>query len=182
MDKQCNRQVVLQRLNDYRASGILEIPQKEFEIISKLFLIIAEKINSEEDLECMKFIIIVSQTFYFINKENKKIYLHDVLVKNSMLQNYDIWLKYLLKYIEDEFQNAENPSNKNNIILTDKQKTEKVNNIIFAVLMSFCENVVDFCQDIEKIKKMLAQVFEKYHTDKEIQNNIIKFLEEKYKK
>ena len=99
-----------------------------------------------------------------------------------MLQNYDIWLKYLLKYIEDEFQNAENPSNKNNIILTDKQKTEKVNNIIFVVLMSFCENVVDFCQDIEKIKKMLAQVFEKYHTDKEIQNNIIKFLEEKYKK
>ena len=72
MDKTSNILIFLQRLNDYRSTGVYEMPKKEFEITSKLFLIIADKINKEESIECIQLFLIVSQTFYYTNDENKK--------------------------------------------------------------------------------------------------------------
>ena len=182
MDKTSNILIFLQRLNDYRSTGVYEMPKKEFEITSKLFLIIADKINKEESIECIQLFLIVSQTFYYTNDENKKIYLQDIVAKHPMFQKYDMWLKYLTNFIENEIESSQQVSQMNGITVGGDLKSENMNNILFAVLVPFCDNMVDFCQDVEQLKKLLTEVFQKYDVDKEVQNNIMNILEEKVKK
>ena len=66
----------LLRINNYRALGIYSMPQKEFDLISNLFLLILDfilKEKKDEDFPILKLIIILSQTF-FVNKDNQKYY------------------------------------------------------------------------------------------------------------
>ena len=84
LKKKVYRITFLQRLNNFRALGTLEMPQKEFEIIGNFFKLIADYTDEEKDVESIRFLIILSQTFYFLEDKNNK--------KDK---------KYLLVYIRD---------------------------------------------------------------------------------
>ena len=70
----------LKILNLFRAKGTCEMPKREFEITKKIFLYIANKIKEENDFLSSKLILILSQTFYKI-ENNQKIYLFSSMGK-----------------------------------------------------------------------------------------------------
>ena len=76
----------LQRINNFRTLGIFEIPDREYEIIGNIFILILDSISiekTEEDYSIIKYLMILSQTFYN-NKEGKKNYLSEKLKGNKI--------------------------------------------------------------------------------------------------
>ena len=154
----------LKVLNLFRAQGSCEMPQREFEITKKIFLFIADKINKENDVLSSKLILILSQTFY-IKENDQRIYLFKFLQNHEMFDNLAVWEKYLIEMIEDDL-------NRSNLEILNDPKQEKnkktaINNILLAHLMTFCHNMIDFGMKVENIKKIIEPLITKYNLDED---------------
>ena len=182
LDKSFYRLELLKVLNLYRTKSY-EISEKEFEILKKIFLIIADKIISEEDIRCAKLILILAQTFY-CKIDNKDVYIQYYLKNHKLFSNMEIWEKYLNNIIEDEI-NRTIKIEKKDIIKSDEQnKKYKIDNILSSILIPFCDNMIEFGMDVEKLYKIIEPIMEIYHVEenlKEVINELIKSKEKKVK-
>ena len=95
----------LKIFNLFRAQGMCEMPKREFEITKKIFLFIADKINEETDVLSSKLILILSQTFY-IKENDQKIYIFKYLQNHEMFTNLVVWEKYLTEMIEADLNRS----------------------------------------------------------------------------
>ena len=170
----------LKVLNLFRAQGSCEMPQREFEITKKIFLDIADKINKETDVLSSKLILILSQTFY-LKENDQRIYLFKFLQNHEMFDNLEVWEKYLNEMIDDDL-------NRSNIDETNDPKQEKnkktiINNVLLAHILTFCHNMIDFGMKQENIKKIIEPLITKYKLEedsiKQINELIQKDLNEK---
>ena len=160
LDKSFYRLEFLKVLNAYRTKSY-EIPEKEFEILKKIFLIMVDKIISEEDVRCAKFIIILSQTFY-CKINNEDVYIQYYLKNNELFSNIEIWEKYLNYLIEEEISRASKIEKRETIKTDENNKKYKMKNIISSILIPFCDNMTEFGMDIEKIYKIIEPIIEKF--------------------
>lgn len=88
----------MQKLSQFRSGGNFEIPEKEYNILSRLFNTIAKIIEIEKDYDSAVNIIILSQTYY-ITRNNERNYLQNVLMNNKMFKTKNfgnLWLNFLL--------------------------------------------------------------------------------------
>ena len=155
----------LKILNLFRSQGNCEMPQKEFEITKKIFLFIANKIKEETDVLSAKLLLILSQTFYIKEKE-EKIYLFKFLKSHDMLTNLEVWSQYLNEMIEEDL----NRSNINEIPEKDSKDENKlsvINNVLLAHMLTFCHNMIEFEMKEENIKKIIEPVLTKYRVNED---------------
>ena len=149
----------LKIFNLFRAQGMCEMPKREFEITKKIFLFIADKINEETDVLSSKLILILSQTFY-IKENDQKIYIFKYLQNHEMFTNLVVWEKYLTEMIEADLNRSkiEKKEGDND----DPKKIAIINNVLLAHMMTFCHNMIEFGMKEENIKKIIEPMMNKY--------------------
>ena len=149
----------LKIFNLFRAQGMCEMPKREFEISKKIFLFIADKINEETDVLSSKLILILSQTFY-IKENDQKIYIFKYLQSHEMFTNLVVWEKYLTEMIEADLNRSkiEKKEGDND----DPKKIAIINNVLLAHMMTFCHNMIEFGMKEENIKKIIVPMMNKY--------------------
>ena len=157
LDKPVYRYDFLKILNLFRAKGICEMPKREFEITKNIFLFIAEKIYKETDILSSKLILIISQTFY-VKESNEKIYLFAYLQNHSMFTNLKVWEAGIAETIQDDLDR----SNVNELEENDPKKSAIINNVLLAQTITFCHNMVEFGMKVNNIKKIVDNLMKKY--------------------
>ena len=157
LDKPIYRYDFLKILNKFRATGNCEMPKREFEITKDIFLFIAEKIYKETDILSSKLIIIISQTFY-VKEKDEKIYLFAYLQNHLMFTNLKVWESGITETIQDDL----NRSNINELEESDPKKIAIINNVLLAHTITFCHNMVEFGMKVDNIKKIIDNLMKKY--------------------
>ena len=157
LDKPIYRYDFLKILNKFRATGNCEMPKREFEITKNIFLFIAEKIYKETDILSSKLIIIISQTFY-VKEKDEKIYLFAYLQNHLMFTNLKVWESGITETIQDDL----NRSNVTELEESDPKKIAIINNVLLAHTITFCHNMVEFGMKVDNIKKIIDNLMKKY--------------------
>jgi len=157
LDKPIYRYDFLKILNKFRATGNCEMPKREFEITKDIFLFIAEKIYKETDILSSKLIIIISQTFY-VKEKDEKIYLFAYLQNHLMFTNLKVWESGITETIQDDL----NRSNVTELEENDPKKIAIINNVLLAHTITFCHNMVEFGMKVDNIKKIIDNLMKKY--------------------
>ena len=169
----------LKILNLFRAKGTCEMPKREFEITKKIFLYIANKIKEENDFLSSKLILILSQTFYKI-ENNQKIYLFKYLKNHEMLSNIQVWEKNLNEAIEDDLKRAK--INKSDLNSNDNKIINIINNVLLAQILSFYHNMSEFGMKEENIKHIIDSLKNKYNINENILAQINNFKKDEEQK
>jgi hypothetical protein len=115
----------------------------------------------EEDLECIKLCMILSQTFYL--EGEKKILLQSGITLNTIWQNKEFWEKIIEYSIDEEI----NYSKGFLIFLEEdsKSKEKRVESAIMSTLITFLFNMKLFGYPENEIKIVINEFIEKYKID-----------------
>ena len=172
------RHAFLKRLNNYRAFGYFEMPEKEFNIILKCFMISIDNIINENDndLDSAKLTLILSQTFYMI-ENNKKKYLYNKISGHKIFQEKKLWVEYLNNDLKIEEEKINKGVKNNNNDKNEEEKAELTDVGAFSQVVSFSSNMIDFGMSEEILKEIITPVIEKYKIDGELLktlNDVIK--------
>ena len=178
LKKKQNRVIFIQQLSQFRTRGIFDIPEKEYKILSRLFNKIAKLVESEEDFDSAINIIILSQTYY-INKNNKKEYLHNAIMNNELFKSKKFWETFINYSIDKEIEKCKQNDKKNckNI----KENEANNGNIAFAQLMSMINNMIEFELDINIVEEIILPIIKQYKIDVESVEAIYAPINEKKK-
>jgi hypothetical protein len=168
------RIIFLKRLNNYRAIGIFDIPKREFEIICRFFKIIADKIYEEKDNDSMKYMLILSQTFY-MDKDGQKYYIQKELKGNKLFNEKECMEKYIRFCINEEIEKVKENIKKNNL----SEKNYSFSTIAFSHLLPFCNNMIDFGMKKELLMELIEPIFEEYKVTEEMKQNIQEIIKSK---
>ena len=168
-----NKAIFLRIINTFRKYGDFELPEREFNIICNLFNKISESIKKENDFRSMNNILILSQTYYKL-ENNNKIYIQKIIKKNKVFKEKELWEDYLNSSIIKEVQKHVNNDIKDpNIVDSQKvMENEKYEKIIFAQLLPLINNMIEYELD-DDIIKSIAQTIISYCKIKEESANII---------
>ena len=173
--KKTNINVFLNKLNVYRSKGNFSLPKVNFKIIANILNTILDNINIEIDIDIIKSVIILSQTYYEDN--NKNLLLQKKIIDNKIFKNNDFWEKFLENEIENSLKInnislIENNINKNEIDL-------KIANIAFCHIITILKNMLDFECNKEIIYNIINPKIKKYNLDKNLILTINSILETK---
>ena len=178
LKKKVYRITFLQRLNNFRALGTLEMPQKEFEIIGNFFKLIADYTDEEKDVESIRFLIILSQTFYFLedknNKKDKK-YLLVYIRGHKFFSDKKFWKEYIENSIKGEIEKTDKIVKKSNGKIKNSY-----NDICFAQILPFSDNMADFGMPKEILLDIIEPLYEKYNLTEDMKITIKGVFETKY--
>ena len=132
---------------------------------------------SNEELQIVREIIILSQTFYYEYKgiiKNKIIYLYEKLKSKKIFQSNEFWKKYLEYLINAEI----NKKNKEqNIKLTEEQIQNLITNFAYSPMVNIVLNMKKIGLKKSQIKIFIHDSFEKYNIPekhKKMVNSVIK--------
>ena len=164
LDKHNNRVVFLQTISQFRTSGKYCLPQKVFDIISYCLFIIINTIMRDEDYHCAKSTIILSQTYFYL-KDNKRVYLHNLIKKHKLFFNLEFWKNTLEISIKKEIIRAQiyekkknKIKNKSDNIEIENEKEinyEKYSDIAFGQIASITNSMIDFDINIKDIRSII---------------------------
>ncbi len=171
--KKQNRVIFIQQLSQFRTRGIFEIPEKEYQILSRLFNEIAKLVESEEDYDSAVNIIILSQTYY-INKNGQKEYLQKQIMNNSLFKTQKFWEMYANYSITRELSNCIIGEN-----AEDHDIEESYSNIVFAQLIPMADNMIDFGLDINIVESIILPIVKKYKFSQELTESLTSTIEAK---
>ena len=168
-----NKGIFLRIINTFRKYGEFELPEREFNIICDLFNKISRSIKKENDFKSMNNILILSQTYYKL-ENNNKIYIQKIIKKNKIFKEKELWEDYINSSIIKEVQKHVNNDIKDpNIVDSQKvMENEKYEKIIFAQLLPLINNMIEYELD-DDIIKSIAQTIISYCKIKEESANII---------
>ena len=174
-----NRVIFIQQLSQFRTRGIFEIPEKEYQILSRLFNKIAKLVESEEDYDSAVNIIILSQTYYKIIN-NKKEYLQNDIMNNELFKSKKFWETFTNYSIDKEIALSKQTDEKNGVNSeNDKENEEKYSNIVFAQLVPMINNMIEFELDINIVEEIILPLITQYKIGPELAEAIIAPINEK---
>ena len=155
------RLAFLKLLNQYRVEGVFILQNSSFKNFCISFSLILDKSIIEEDYECIKLVMILSQTFYL--QSEKKILLQSSITLNSIWQNQTFWEKMIEYSINDEINN----SKEFKVFLNEDKESRKkrAESAIISNLITFLFNMKLFGYSETKIKIVIDKFIEKYNID-----------------
>ena len=155
------RLAFLAALNNIRAAGKCLIKKKSLMILGNAFKIIVDKLIKENiiDYDILKYLIIMSQTYYALGINGKdKIYLIRFIENSPYFQSEKLWNIYISQEIEQELekQNSWNIWN----IESEESEEYKNNQIYFGKFISFTQNLLVFRYDKKFISKIIHNLID----------------------
>ena len=163
-----NRMIFLRRLNKIRTYGNFEYPKKVIDDIINFFLIILDNIFDEKDIFSFQLCIILSQTFYFIENNEKK-YIFKFTKFHKIYKCEEMWRNSLDYFINQEIGKF----NKISMNLNMKQFKKKIDELIFAQLIANTNNMLEFDLDISTIEKINSDILNKYEINEDSKKIIL---------
>jgi len=163
-----NRVVFLQALNTFRSKGLYGIPKDIFDLFNELFILMCNTIGKDKDYHTAKNLIILSQTYYYLNEGNKHYLLEDIQ-KNEIFQNFKFWEGYTQFTIEKEIIKSIQNEKKNGTLIkkTQKESDDLYATVVFAQVVSVADNMISFNFDTKKIKEILKPIIKHYNISEE---------------
>ena len=145
------RLAFLAALNSIRSAGKCLIKKKSLMILGNAYKIIVDKLTKENnenniDYDILKYLIIMSQTYYALGINGKdKIYLIRFIEDSPYFKSEKLWNTYISQEIEQELekQNSWNMWN----LETDENEEYRLNQIYFGKFISFTQNLIVFRYD-----------------------------------
>jgi len=154
----------LRMLNQYRVEGIFLLQNISFKNFCMVLSSLLDKSIEYEDYECIKFCMILSQTFYL--KGEKKVSLQSGIALNQIWQDKNFW-KNIIEYSIYEELNI----SKGYIVLLKediKTREKRVESAIISNLITFLFNMKLFGYSEEDTKIVIDEFIEKYNIDKKV--------------
>ena len=169
LDHHESRLILLQKLSDYRARGNFYLDQVDYNLLLHYFNLIADKVKDNLDYHCGEMIIIISQT-YFMEKNDKKIYIQDELRKNKLFKDKSFWEEFLCYAINKEIMKTQRRDKK---IKENKKSTDnKLSNVVFSQLLTLIDNMAEFGLDAQSIKDVIEPKIFYYKLNDTLKNTI----------
>jgi len=162
-------------LSKLRTNSRFKRSKSLIELLGKTFNILLRNAQRKKLYENAKNCIILSQTYFYVDENNNKVYILGLIKKNNWLNNPKFWREFIdamIKYEFIRFQNNYHVNNFNieeNINITKKVQ-DKLNEIAFSQLLTFITNMMDFEIDKRIIIKIIDEFIEKFN-----------YLSDKYK-
>ena len=175
--KKENRTIFLSRLNKIRTFGNFEFQKTQFDNVIKILLLILDQILTEEDYHSFNLCMVLAQTFY-LYENGEKSYMYKYIKSHKIFQSEEMWRKSIDFFIEEE-ENKYETIIKN---LSIKKNMNKINEMIFAQLLSIANNMIEFDLDINLAEKIILDSFKKHKINEESIKIILNIIEEKKKK
>ena len=191
LDNHQNRIIFLQKLSDYRSRGKFYLCPEDYELLAKLFNIIAEKVRRDIDYHSAEMIIILSQTYCIEDGKNKN-YLQKGIKENKLFKDKTFWEEFLFYSINKEIMKTlkRDKGTKE----TKKNSDTKFSNVVFAQILTLIDNMFEFNVDSNTVKEVLEPKINYYklndalkHTindvilSKQKENDIVNEIKEKEK-
>ena len=154
----------LRMLNQYRVEGIFLLQNMSFKNFCMIISSLLEKSIEYKDYECIKFCMILSQTFYL--QGEKKVSLQSGIALNQIWQDKNFW-KNIIEYSIYEDLNI---SKGYIVFLKEDVKTRerRVESTIISNLITFLFNMKLFGYSEEDTKVVIDEFIEKYNIDKKV--------------
>ena len=174
LDKHHNRVVFLGKLSNYRSGGGFELKSRTFEIFSKLFYTIIDKIDRDNDYFSVKSAIIISQTYYITQIDNEKLYLEANILCHQLFRSEKFWEDYLNYSINKEIAKRAHLDYENGTIgkETQKEADEKKSNIAFTELLTFATNMTGFGLDKNFIREIISPKMDEFKLSEDLKVSI----------
>ncbi len=171
IEKTDYRLFFLQRLNNDRAKGGEICNKNIFNRVGEIFRCINDEILKTEDYLSFKYISIISMT-YFLNENNKKIYVYEFIKDNEKLKDLEFWKKYSKFVVDFEIKNE---LKKNQDDSKDKEKLRQ-NFAAFSNVLAITNNMINFRFSDDLVDKYLTFSKEYFTFTKEQMDQIMELL------
>ena len=166
-DESTHRTVFI-ALSHLRTSSKFQKEKDIIELLGKAFNILLGYAQKKKLYENAKNCIILSQTYYFLDENKKKIYSFEYIKKNRWLSSSHFWRNFIDYMITKEIERFEKSyprhvfSVQEEIGVADKIK-ERLNEVVFSQLLPFISGMIDFEIDKRVVIKIADEFFEKYN-------------------
>jgi len=164
LKKKENKYHFLIYLNNYRSSGKYQLPERVYNIITKILNMIEDDLMKEMDFKTENLCLILSQTFYIL-KEDKKIYLIDGVKDHPIFKQKEFWENHLNQMIEADINKIEAIAKKDEVKFSKERKQQKINELILTKVMPTSKNMSEFGISKENILKTIEPIMTKYNID-----------------
>lgn len=155
-------------LSQLRTSNKFQKSKSLINLLGKCFNILLDNAQANKLYENAKNCIILSQTYYYSEDDNKtKIYLFEYIKNHKWLTNPGFWRMLIDSNIKSEFERYQK-SNPEIDLNVEKNKNipkrikDKLSDIIFSQILPFTNNMVDFGIDKRIIVKIIDEFTSKY--------------------
>ena len=148
-------EALIKALSYLRSKGYFEIKEEVYNIFTDIFKVILDQ-NKDDDY-ILKNILILAQTFYKIEKE-EKIYIQEGIKGNQVLNSAKTWhrcINYSLKF-----------SNKDLKVTSGKEYIDKINKDAYATVITYLCDLKAFTDD-EAVYKDVSYFYMKIYNLKE---------------
>ena len=164
------REYFLKYINKIRSKGILSIKNAKSmkifgSLINQIFINISQEENNIGDL---KLILIMSLTYFFLNKNGKKIYLSCFIQNCNIIKDLNFWETFSKQLIELDINNE---LKRNNDITNIKD------NIIFSKILTIIQNMNSFELTKDNIKLIINKIIDFYKLSESFQEKIIPLID-----
>ena len=169
----------LAALNNTRSSGKFLLKKKLIIILGNAYKIIVDKLYKENniDFEILKYLIIMSQTYYALSSNGKdKVYLIRFIEDSPYFKSESLWNNYIVGDIEHEIDAQESKNLWN--FESDESEKFKINQIYFGKLISYTQGLMDFRIDKKLVYKIIHNLIDtKYKIAEEFIKHIDSLIE-----
>lgn len=151
----------LRMLNQYRVEGIFILQSNSFQNFCMTLSSLLDKAIEDEDYECIKLAMILSQTFYL--QTEKKILLQSGIALNKIWQEKTFW-ENMIEYSINEEVN----SSKGYLVFLEEDsqsRKRRVESSVMSNLITFLFNMKLFGYSEEESKIVIDEFIEKYKID-----------------
>ena len=165
-------------LSKQRTSGRFSRSQKLVKDLAEILNLILKTAEKEKDYHAAKNCMILSQTYYYDEKDKdgntKKKYLIDYIINYNWLRTPGFWRGIIEEMIVSEAKKYMdiNPKEHDLFDKNDKSSREKLSNICFSQILPYVNNMKEFFMDERFIVKIIDEFVENYEIQKELADTI----------
>ena len=164
----------LMYLNFKRAEGKFTLSKRSFINLGTIMKQLVSIIENEIDYETLRFCLILSQTFYFVNHRGEKFYVIRYFDNNPLFKTKEFWDFFIVKSIDQDKEKQKENMQK----VSEKDEERQNKNIIFTKILSTAHNMMEFGIEKEKINEYIHYFSEKYKIDKDVEDSILLMMKE----
>ena len=151
-------------LSKLRTNGSFSQTKSLITLLGQGFEIVLSKSKKNKLYENVKNCIILSQTYYYQDDSNKKIYIFEFIKNNKWLKTAKFWRNFILYMIEKDLGRFDK---------TKEKDLTKLGDVVFSNLLTFASNMKNFEIDKRIIVKIMDEFIEKYNYINETNSKIL---------
>jgi hypothetical protein len=157
-------------LTKLRTTGHYCRSEKLVKILAEIFDEILNIAEQNVDYNKAKNCIILSQTYYYEDKNKyKKVYLVELICDNKWLRTPDFWRNIIEVMIKEDIKKIKQLMDKQ---MNKKDENEGIINVVFAQVISYINKMKDFKLENKIIVKIVDEFVEKYNIGKDLSKHI----------